>query len=298
VVIIDAIDTGDLLESGGVKSNKQLRIEFTLLQEVIEDEDDPLMAFPMQGPLLGTSGVREVHGTSAFNLLNDNGENADGYNNLTLVTAKSVLSNTAADGTTTTLNALVYTECARLSIEPTSSVGTIFNYTSGSWGSAPSTLAPMRMTTEVTVSGRITYGYVWNRAGLAPGWYRLNFYLDPACNDCATLIDPNSTAIINPGRSYFTELIAPENPEANCGGGVYIDIQLGGSGGGGGGGSGGGKKGGTATGGSGKKGSGKKGVGETYARKKVRHTRPRRHRRHHRHGHKKPNKKGGLRNRE
>lgn len=299
VMIVDAIDTGDLLESGGVKSNKQIRIEFTLLQEV----DDTLMAFPMQGPLLGTSGVGEVHGTSAFNTLNIDGSQPNGFDNLDLVPAEDVLS--SADGLTT-LNALVYSECARLSIQsPPQNSDAVFDYTSGSWNTGGSmALAPINMTTEITVSGRITYGYVWNRAGLTPGWYRLNFYLDPQC-DCRTLILANETAIINAGEKYITQLIEPD-PEDDCGGGAYIDIELGGSGGGGGG-SGGGKggsgggKGGTGSGtggsGSGKKGSSKKGVGETYARK-VRHTRHRRHRRHHRHDHNKPNKKGGLRNRE
>ena len=299
LVYIDAVDTGDLLESGGAKANKQIRIEFTLLKNVLSSDYDslnvsfPLVAFPMQGPLLGTSGVGEVHGTSAFQGLNANGINATGYDGLELVDASSVLSALDSELNVLELNALVYTECARLSIQPTSTALGEFNFTTGSWGTGGLTLGPISMSTEITVSGKITYGYVWNRATVTPGSYRLSFYLDPTCG-CKTLIT-SETEIINRGETYVTDWIDPDD-EDTCGGGVYIDIELRGSGGGG---SGGGKGGsGGGKGGSGAQGSKKKGVGETYAKKKVRHTRHRRHRRHHRSDHKKPNKKGGLRNHE
>jgi len=274
MIVVNAIDTGDLLESGGVKRNRRLRIEFSLLQAVSGN----LMAFPMVGPLFETQGPGEIHGTSAFNSLNNGSSNE-----LDLIPAVDVLSSTEMP----LLNALVYTQCARLSIQSSPTKSKSFNYETGSWNGAATVLAPMSMTTEVTVSGKITYGYNWNRGSVLPGKYRLNFYLDPKCTGCRMQIFHDKTTIINPGKSYTTFLFDPPS-DSSCGGGAYIDIDLGSSGGGGGKGGG---KGGGGTHGSGK--GGGEGEGRSYAqrdssgldKKKVKQTKK-----------SGKNKKGGLRN--
>lgn len=145
----------------------------------------------MVGPLFGTHGYGEVHGTSMFNSLNN-----DVSNDLDLIYAVDIWSTTEMP----LLNTLVSMQCAMLPIQASpldSDACSSFDYTTGSWSSGTTVLPPRSMTMETTVGSKITYGYNWNRGTISHGQYCLNFYFNPKCTGCCMQILDDQMVVIN-----------------------------------------------------------------------------------------------------
>jgi hypothetical protein len=224
---VTGVDVGDLLGGENAIRARQVRVEFNLLQHMGDD----LKAFPME-VVPGTHGKNEVHGTSAFQTLNNLGA-VDGdvdVDLLDLVPSVDVLRGTTPatgerllsevpEGVPIDLDALVFTQCGMLAIYQLDDDGNAL---------PPAVLDPINLPTEVTVSGRITYGYVWNVDGLTSGRYRLKFYIDEG--DCNAAIT-SGTQYVNEGANPMT-LFCADGCDAEdvidgvYNGGAYIDITL------------------------------------------------------------------------
>jgi hypothetical protein len=212
-----------------------------------DDSTEP-QALPMVGPLLGTQGTNEIHGTTTFNRANDPNATGTVYMLNDLVWVDPPFESS--------LQAIVYSACAKYYIQrigelqnpilPLPAGPPLFDISTGEWGyitgegwkAAGTVYVNVTPPGEITVSGRFTYGYNWSVQKYLPGVYRITFLIDP--NNCETnaVID-DSTSILEGTsqklQSYVikaSQYVAEKYPDR--GGGVYIDVPIKPSSGGGG----------------------------------------------------------------
>ena len=264
----DAIDVGDLLtaiQPTKGKLAKKIRIEFTLLSMEEPDytgqNDDPYLAWEMVH--VSGSGIDEVWGTTK--------ERAKGHELERDTTLPS------------SYKSLYCTSDARLSIRrvdqetgydpehPEDLELGIFDSYSGMYEDDPEDLYELiaePVTSEITVSGKTTHGYNWDRKAITTaGSYRLLFYITGNEN----LIDENTILDVFDIDTVRRRHLEDATNEVmrivgNTGYAVAIDVPLGdikesgGGGGPGGGGPGGGQTGGGGGGGKPAKGNKKGGL--------------------------------------
>ncbi|MEZ4295018.1 MAG: hypothetical protein R3B70_08565 [Polyangiaceae bacterium] len=276
LVVVSAVDVGDLLESSMVIKAKQVRTEFVMYQDAAEPgspfarylpggddcldpTSDPTRCFvqhTMSGAVPFTQ--RSIFETAGSDYGPGTGDQP-GTGTLP-ASAKEVI---GEDGTTFFVDATVYSRCARLLIQkvaaPNQALTWIYgpdptdpNKTVGSWG--PRTLAnapPIDIrawddgySAEINAGGSLLYGYNWNTKNFAegPGWYRLTFVLEgQTCMNAG--VTPNTvfgdeSQVVNRGETHPAEMLSMTELAAlgatqGEGGAVYVEVQLGSSGGGG-----------------------------------------------------------------
>jgi hypothetical protein len=277
-LVVSAVDVGDLLESSPSIQARQIRVEFNMLQNVPADDEElgqyvvTNWAAPVPSPCavptatgeslgcfaaLGMSGA--VPGTEQSGNETQGADFGPGpgpgllTGTQTLLDPTTIRAAVPADGSEAIpINALVYSNCARLVIQKIpDSVSPAWDQTTGVWSGA-SVGAPLvnvatytgAWTTEITSSGSIVYGYNWNAKTAPTGLYRLTMVLDgndaegPVCGSTlATTFDSASTKLVNQGENNLSTVIyAGDSDLGDEGGLVYIDLELTTKGGGGGGG--------------------------------------------------------------
>ena len=212
----------------------------------------------MSGAIGGITGADEVQGTSAFTSLCDLTTLVcyafTSTEALNLIDATAVFDFKDANEIEIDIDAIIYVPSsdAKLSIQqvPYTDGANVcdgvdeflepgdFDSETGEWlqndqedeVDVDGDLVGMGFESEVTVSGRTTLGYVWNRMDINfDSCWRITMYLE---KDSKAKIDGN-TIIVNPGE-VRTSYLLPDGDTHNSG--VYIDIALSGGGGGGGGG--------------------------------------------------------------
>jgi hypothetical protein len=260
---VQSIDVGDRLESPTSipLSATKIRVETTMLQGGLNaaaydtgfsfaDGTTKPQALPMVGPLLGTQGTNEIHGTTTFNQANLLGADSIVSRLTDLVWVDPPFENG--------LQAIVYSACAKYYIQwignlenpilPLPVGPPRFNFTTGEWGdfsggvwkAAGEVNVNVAPAGEITVSGRFTYGYNWSVQKYLPGVYRITFLIDPNCLTETNAVIDNSTSILGGTSQKLqshvitdSQYVAGEYPDS--GGGVYIDVPIKPSSGGGGG---------------------------------------------------------------
>jgi hypothetical protein len=77
-------------------------------------------------------------------------------------------------------------------------------------------LGPLDLPTEIIVSGRITYGYVWNRQGEPAGDYRITFSIrsDEDCNAAITADTMMVNEKANPTYLFYADVDSSGQPTA------------------------------------------------------------------------------------
>jgi hypothetical protein len=153
------------------------------------------------------------------------------------------------------VDALVYTDCARLIIQKvTGDPGSLYwDSDARSWMPRSAANAPVvdigtwdgSYSVEINAGGGLIYGYNWNtqKASEGAGAYRLTFLLEGggsaggACDaERSTVFDDTSMSVNVGDRRPATILSATAlGGTRGEGGAVYIDVEIGASGGGGGG---------------------------------------------------------------
>ncbi len=178
---------GDNLGSqNNLTTNSVIRVEMGLTKAVTT----PMISYNMEN-LYDTSGIYEMQGTDGTE-----------YNNT---------------------NPIVYASTARLKIQKVVSLDplelqelpTPVDQSILSGGDGPGTFGA-----EVTISGNLTYGYVWNFRdnGLGEGTYRITFLLDSVANNITGAA--NNTIIGTLDRSTTPNAGKLSDTE------VYIDIDI------------------------------------------------------------------------
>jgi hypothetical protein len=255
-VDVTAVDVGDLLESSPDVNTRNIRTEFTLLQNAALDSDfSPFIAFSgtcalaaqpsncfaamnMSGPVPGTDqSINEIQGS----------DYGPGPVPGTLTGTQIVTDPTLKTG----YHATVYSRCARLVIQKhLTGVPTTWDINNGYWADAGAPVVNIAAYTgaykaEINAGGNMIYGYNWNAKSVATGKYRLTFVIDQS--KC-TVASPNTefvtTQVINVGEQNESHLLtgtelAPIGSSQSYGGAVYVDVNLVAKGKGGGGGGGG-----------------------------------------------------------
>ena len=274
---VSAVDVGDLLESSPSIQARQIRVEFNMLQNVPADDSElgeyvvtdwtaavpsPCVVPTAAGESLGCFAALGMSG--AVPGTEQSGNEMQGADfgpgpdpglltgTQTLLDPTTIRAAAPADGSDPIpINALVYSNCARLVIQKIpDSVSPFWDQTTGLWSGA-GVGAPLvnvatytgAWTTEITSSGSIVYGYNWNAKTAATGLYRLTMVLDgndaegPVCSSTlATTFAPGSTKLVNQGENNLSTVIyAGDSDLGDEGGLVYIDLALTTKGGGGGG---------------------------------------------------------------
>jgi hypothetical protein len=283
-LVVSAVDIGDLLESSPSIATRQIRVEFNLLQSVTATDpelgqyvvQDWSSAVPLPCNVPDTTGesvgcFAALGMSGAVPGTEQSGNEMQGTDfgpggvvaypgTQTLVDPTAVRSATLADDITTIpINALVYSNCARLVVQKISG-NPIWDETTGQWfGSgvgAPvvnvaTYLATNPWSVEITSGGSIVYGYNWNAKTASTGTYRLTFVLDgndgvgPQCpTPLATKFETPTagslgTQLVNIGENAAPVIVyAGDSQLGDEGGLAYIDLTLttkgGGSRGGGG----------------------------------------------------------------
>jgi hypothetical protein len=283
-LVVSAVDVGDLLESSPSIQARQIRVEFNMLQNVPATDPElgqyvvtdwtaavpsPCVVPAAAGQSLGCFAALGMSG--AVPGTEQSGNEIQGTDfgpggavtypgTQTLLDPTTIRAAVPADGSPAIpINALVYSNCARLVIQKIAGAP-VWDETIGQW-SGPGVGAPLvniaaytgAWTTEITSSGSIVYGYNWNAKTAATGLYRLTMVLDgndaegPVCSSTlATEFESGSTKLVNQGENNLSTVIyAGDSDLGDEGGLVYIDLELTTKGGGGGG----GKPGGTPGGG-------------------------------------------------
>jgi hypothetical protein len=253
-LVVTAVDVGDLLESAPLIKNKQVRTEFTLLQQVDSTllgalgaqlwadglypafgwADQPVFgAMKMSGAVPGTDqSINEIQGGD-YGPGPTVGELAGTG---ALIDPRTVKTGTDASGVVTGYDAIVYSRGARLVIQKvTAPAGLTWDSTANEWigvpgavsapivdvGTADGTYSP-----EVTAGGTVVYGYNWSTqtaAALGSGTYRLTFVLDSGVGVLNTAFDA-STKLVNAGESNPSTVVpAIAGGDAGI---AYVDVQV------------------------------------------------------------------------
>ena len=269
-VVVSAVDVGDLLESSLVIKARQIRTEFVMYQNAAEANSpfgqylyasgetcsaDPASCFVqhnMSGAVPFTQ--RSIFETAGSDYGPGTGDQPGSQ---TLVSSEKQV--TAENGPQFPVHASVYSRCARLIIQkvngPGQTLDWIYDPSGGSWGPrslANSPIVDLRAwddsySAEINAGGMLLYGYNWNTKTFSegPGWYRLTFVLEGDTADggmCTspdglnTMFGDNSQAV-NRGERTPAELLSATELSAlgatrGEGGAVYVDVQIGGGGGG------------------------------------------------------------------
>jgi len=276
-LVVSAVDVGDLLESSPSIQARQIRVEFNMLQNVPADDVElgqyvvtdwaaavpsPCVVPTATGESLGCFAALGMSGAVPGTEQSGNEMQGTDFGpggaltypgTRTLVDPTTIRAAAPADGSDAIpINALVYSNCARLVIQKIpDSVSPVWDETTGLWSGA-SVGAPLvnvatytgAWTTEITSSGSIVYGYNWNAKTAATGLYRLTMVLDgndaegPVCStQLATTFEFGTTQLVNQGENNLSTVIyAGDLDLGDEGGLVYIDLELTTKGGGGGGG--------------------------------------------------------------
>lgn len=138
----------------------------------------------IDGPFLGTEGITEIHGTSAFQNVNGACDSdiclvADPLNTIPWVDPSGTY-------LPEDMQAIVYSDCAKYIIQKgldDNCLGpnAFFDVADEEWNLDRGVLLKTDVGGEITVSGKMTYGYNWDTKSVSAGWYRITFLLDPAC---------------------------------------------------------------------------------------------------------------------
>ncbi len=272
---VSAVDVGDLLESSPQIATRQIRTEFNLLQSI--DASDPEFgpflvsdwSVDVPAPCTIPDALGESVGCFAAVAMSgavpgteQSGSEAQGTDfgpgaavglypgTRTFIDPTTVRTAVDQSGTAIPIQALVYSHCARLVIQPIAGTPT-WDPAAGQW-SGPGVGNPVvnvaayagDYSVEINSGGGIVYGYNWNAKTAATGTYRLTFVLDgndtqgPQCSTTLTTnFESGVTKLVNVGEANVPHILyAGDSQLGDEGGLVYLDLILSPKGGGGGGG--------------------------------------------------------------
>lgn len=258
-VDVSAVDVGDLLESSPNVNTRNIRTEFTLLQNANSDTDfTPFIASAWGGAC--TLAAQPSNCFAAMNMSGavpgtDQSINEIQGSDYGPGPAPGLLTGTRAvvdpTGKTGGYHATVYSRCARLVIQRhLTGTPTTWDINNGYWADAGAPVVNIAAYTgaykaEINAGGNLIYGFNWNAKSAATGKYRITFVIDQSkCTAQLANTEFDNTLLINVGAGNPSTLItgaalAPPGSSQSYGGAVYVDVNLVAKGKGGGGGGGG-----------------------------------------------------------